>query len=111
MDERLRFVGRLLDGETMAVLCRESDISRKTAIPAEKCAKHLRTAGTVRVAAEAKFRLTEMLRYGCEACTHGSWAAPRPLQYRHGIMTLLGQINVLCIWMQPQLRNSDSMPP
>lgn len=30
MDERLRFVARLLDGEAMAPLCREFDISRKT---------------------------------------------------------------------------------
>jgi putative transposase len=30
MDERLRFVARLLDGEKMAVMCREFDISRKT---------------------------------------------------------------------------------
>ncbi len=30
MDERLRFVARLLDGEKMAQLCREFDISRKT---------------------------------------------------------------------------------
>src|ERR1700692_2690691 len=30
MDERPRFVARLLDGEKMAVLCREFDISRKT---------------------------------------------------------------------------------
>jgi len=30
MDERLKFVGRLLDGEKMAVLCREFGISRKT---------------------------------------------------------------------------------
>jgi putative transposase len=30
MDERLRFVARLLDGEQMAALCREFDISRKT---------------------------------------------------------------------------------
>ena len=30
MDERLRFVGRLLDGEKMAPLCREFGISRKT---------------------------------------------------------------------------------
>jgi putative transposase len=30
MDERLKFVARLLDGEKMAVLCREFDISRKT---------------------------------------------------------------------------------
>ena len=30
MDERLRFVARVLDGEKMAVLCREFGISRKT---------------------------------------------------------------------------------
>jgi putative transposase len=30
MDERLRFVARLMEGEKMAVLCREFDISRKT---------------------------------------------------------------------------------
>ncbi len=30
MDERLRFVAKLLDGEKMAVVCREFGISRKT---------------------------------------------------------------------------------
>jgi hypothetical protein len=30
MDERMRFVARLLDGEKMAELCREFEISRKT---------------------------------------------------------------------------------
>lgn len=30
MDQRLRFVARLLKGEKMAELCREFDISRKT---------------------------------------------------------------------------------
>ena len=30
MDERLRFVARLLDGEKIAALCREFDVSRKT---------------------------------------------------------------------------------
>jgi putative transposase len=30
MDERLRFIARLLDGERMAGLCREFDISRQT---------------------------------------------------------------------------------
>ncbi|HUN76568.1 MAG TPA: helix-turn-helix domain-containing protein [Steroidobacteraceae bacterium] len=30
MDERLKFVARLLDGEKMTVLCREFEISRKT---------------------------------------------------------------------------------
>ena len=29
-DERVRFVGRLLEGEKMAVMCREFGISRKT---------------------------------------------------------------------------------
>ena len=30
MDERLRFVSRLLEGEQMATMCREFGISRKT---------------------------------------------------------------------------------
>src|SRR3984893_18244410 len=30
MDERLKFIGRLLDGEKMAPLCRDFGISRKT---------------------------------------------------------------------------------
>src|SRR5258708_8120838 len=30
VDERMRFVARLLDGEKVAVLCREFDVSRKT---------------------------------------------------------------------------------
>ena len=30
VDERLRFVARLLEGERMSDLCREFDISRKT---------------------------------------------------------------------------------
>ena len=30
MDERLRFVARLLEGDKMATLCREFGISRKT---------------------------------------------------------------------------------
>ena len=30
MDERLKFVARLVDGEMMAVVCREFGVSRKT---------------------------------------------------------------------------------
>jgi putative transposase len=30
MDERLKFIARLLDGDKMAVLCRQFGISRKT---------------------------------------------------------------------------------
>jgi putative transposase len=36
MDERLRFVARLLEGEKMAELCREFEISRKTGQPIEQ---------------------------------------------------------------------------
>ena len=30
MDERLKFIARLLDGEKMAVLCRQFGVSRET---------------------------------------------------------------------------------
>ena len=30
MDERIKFIGRLLEGEKMAALCKEFGISRKT---------------------------------------------------------------------------------
>ena len=30
MDERLKFIARLLDGEKMAALCRDFNVSRKT---------------------------------------------------------------------------------
>ena len=30
MDERLKFIARLLDGEKMAALCRDFGVSRKT---------------------------------------------------------------------------------
>ena len=32
MDERVKFIARLLDGETMSGLCREFGISRKTGL-------------------------------------------------------------------------------
>jgi hypothetical protein len=32
MDERVHFIGRLLDGEGMSELCREFGISRKTSL-------------------------------------------------------------------------------
>ena len=37
MDERLRFVARLLEGEKMAPLCAEFGISRKTGYVAARC--------------------------------------------------------------------------
>src|SRR5215469_5313143 len=40
MDERLKFVARLLDGEQMASLCREFGISRKTGYKIQSRYKH-----------------------------------------------------------------------
>ena len=37
MDERLRFVARLLDGEAMSEVCRAFGISRKTRVSAILC--------------------------------------------------------------------------
>ena len=41
MDERLRFIARLLDGEQMAAVCRGINISRKTGY---KLLKHKRSS-------------------------------------------------------------------
>jgi putative transposase len=43
MDERLRFVARLLEGEKMAAMCREFDISRETGY---KIFQRYRTSGS-----------------------------------------------------------------
>jgi putative transposase len=52
MDERLRFVARLLEGDKMATLCREFGISRKTGyklyrryrgLSGFSCARHIMT--------------------------------------------------------------------
>lgn len=45
MDERLRFVARLPEGEKMAELCREFDISRKTGYKIFQRYKHLGLEG------------------------------------------------------------------
>jgi transposase-like protein len=37
MDERLRFVARLLDGEAMSEVCRAFGISRKTGVSGILC--------------------------------------------------------------------------
>jgi len=41
MDERLRLVAKLLDGEKMAVVCREFGISRKTGYKIFNRYKHI----------------------------------------------------------------------
>jgi len=45
MDERVRFIARLLDGEKMAVLCDEFGISRKTGYKIYQRYKDIGTRG------------------------------------------------------------------
>ena len=47
MDERLKFVARLLDGEKMASLCRELGISRKTGYKIFSCYKDSGVEGLI----------------------------------------------------------------
>jgi hypothetical protein len=58
MDERMRFVARLMEGEKMAALCREFDISRK---PRPSKLSVLR----FQFDAEATPSQSEMRRYRC----------------------------------------------
>jgi hypothetical protein len=71
MDERLRFVARLLDGEKMAALCREFDISRKTRAELGR-AQDRRSSG----ARTAAFRLQPSVPFTrCSTVTAWSTAA------------------------------------
>ena len=45
IDERIRLVARLLDGKKMAVVCRESGISRKTSYKLFKCTRRTACGG------------------------------------------------------------------
>jgi putative transposase len=57
MDERTRFVARLMEGQKMAVLCREFDISRKTGYKLVSRYKHSGIEG-----------LTDRSRRGVPSC-------------------------------------------
>jgi transposase-like protein len=48
MEERLRFVARLLDGEAMTDVCRDFGISRKTGYKIDRYKEHWLTALTDR---------------------------------------------------------------
>ena len=52
MDERMRFVIRLKDGESMASLCREFNISRKTDTRSSSDTKNVVWKGSVIVPAD-----------------------------------------------------------
>lgn len=82
VDERLRFVARLLEGEKMAVLCREFDISRKTG---HKIFNRYRECGLEGLTDRSRrpYRQANRLPFQIEALIlqlkkeHPTWGAPK----------------------------------
>jgi len=82
MDERVRFVARLLGGEKMAVLCREFDISRKTGY---KISQRYKDFGAVGLTDRSRrpYRHANQLPMQVETLIvrlrreHPSWGAPK----------------------------------
>ncbi len=82
MDERVRFVARLLGGEKMAVLCREFDISRKTGY---KIFQRYKDFGAVGLTDRSRrpYRQANQLPVQIETLIvrlrreHPSWGAPK----------------------------------
>ena len=82
MDERLRFVARLLEGEKMAGLCREFDISRKTG---HKIFNRYRACGLEGLTDRSRrpYRHANRLPFQIETLIvqlkkeHPSWGAPK----------------------------------
>ena len=93
MDERLRFVARLLEGEKMAVLCREFDISRKTG---HKIFNRYRETGLEGLTDRSPrpYRQANQLPFQIEALIlqlkkeHLTWGAPKireKIKRRHSV--------------------------
>ena len=82
MDERVRFVARLLDGEKMAPLCREFGISRKTGYKIWGRYKDLGVEGLTD-RARRPYRQANKLPFQVEALIvglrreHPTWGAPK----------------------------------
>ena len=82
MDERVRFIARLLDGEKMAVVCREFDISRKTGY---KMLERYREVGWQGLTDRSRrpYRQANKLPFQIERVIvrikreHPSWGAPK----------------------------------
>lgn len=82
MDERLRFVARLLDGEKMAALCREFDVSRKTGY---KIFQRYKDCGLEGLTDRSRrpYRQANQLPFQIEKLIvqlkreHSSWGAPK----------------------------------
>lgn len=96
MDERMRFIARLLDGEKMAVLCREFDISRKTG---HKIFNRYKTSGLEGLTDRSRrpYRQANRLPMQIEKLVvqikreHPSWGAPKireKIKRLHGDLAL-----------------------
>ncbi len=96
MDERLRFVARLMEGEKMAVLCREFDISRKTG---HKIFTRYQACGIEGLTDRSRrpYRQANRLPFQIETLIvqlkkeHSSWGAPKireKLRRLHSEITL-----------------------
>lgn len=96
VDERLRFVARLLEGEKMAVLCREFDVSRKTGYKIFSRYKHCGLEGLTdrsrrpyRQANRLPFQIEQLITQLKRE--HPSWGAPKireKLRRRHSGINL-----------------------
>ncbi len=82
MDERIRFIARLLDGENMSALCREFGISRPTGYKIFNRYKHLGLQG-LENQSRRPYRHANKLPYQVERTLlhikreHPSWGAPK----------------------------------
>ncbi len=96
MDERLRFIARLLEGEKMAVLCREFDVSRKTG---HKIFNRYKACGLEGLTDRSRrpYRQANRLPFQIETLIvqlkkeHPSWGAPKireKVRRRHSEITL-----------------------
>ncbi len=96
MDERLRFVARLLEGEKMAGLCREFEISRKTG---HKIFNRYQECGLEGLTDRSRrpYRHANRLPFQVETLIvqlkkeHPSWGAPKireKIRRRHSAITL-----------------------
>ena len=73
MDERLRFIARLLEGEPMAAVCREFNISRVTGYKIFN--RHKRNADLMRCMIEAV--VPTVRRTGCRIRSNAAFSVSR----------------------------------
>jgi transposase len=82
MDERLRFVAKLLDGEKMAAVCREFEISRKTGYKIFNRYKNIGIEG-LQDRGRTPYRYANKLPFQVEKAIlsikqdHPTWGAPK----------------------------------